>query len=354
MDLNASKKILSSTAVPPSRPDFEVIGTFNPGVAVHAGKVKLLVRVAEAVKEKRAGEVCLLRGDGKGSIATDWVACRELKRVDPRMVVIDDQERIRLTYISHLRLAISSDGETIDEVEPQPALGPLERYEEFGVEDARITRIGDTYYITYVGVSRNGIVTALASTKDFRTYDRHGVILPPENKDVVLFPEKINGKYWAIHRPYPFTRFGMPEMWLASSPDLVSWGGHRCLLGGLERWETERVGAGPPPILTDAGWLVIYHGVRLPDQRQGIGVYSAGGLLLDRSEPSKILARAKSPFMVPSAEYERHGYVPDVVFPTGVVRQGDDLLIYYGAADSHICVTRRSLSEICECIQAKP
>ncbi len=353
MNSNRNKPILSSKHVRPSRTDFKVIGVFNPGVAVHDGKVKLLIRVAEEIKEKREGQVCLLRGDGTGGIATKWVACRQLKRVDPRMVVIDDHKRIRLTFVSHLRLAISTDGTTIDEIEPQPALAPLEPYEEFGVEDPRITKIGDTYYITYVGVSRHGIVTALASTKDFLTYDRHGVILPPENKDVVLFPEKINGKYWMIHRPYPNTRFGMPEMWLASSPDLLNWGDHHPLLGGREDWESERVGAGPPPILTDAGWLVIYHGVHKPDPHEGMGVYSVGGVLLDRNDPSKIIARAKSPFMVPQTEHERNGYVPDVVFPTGVVTEGDDLLIYYGAGDSHICVVRRPLGEICDYIQAE-
>lgn len=351
MNPNCNKVILSPDDVPPLRADFKVVGVFNPGVAVHDGKVKLLIRVAEAVKEKREGQVCLLRGDGTGGIATHWVDCRQLKRVDPRMVVIDDHERIRLTFVSHLRLAVSTDRTTF-KIEPQPALAPLKRYEEFGVEDPRITQIGDTYYITYVGVSRNGIVTALASTKDFITYDRLGVILPPENKDVVLFPEKINGKYWMIHRPYPNTRFGLPEMWLASSPDLINWGDHQCLLGGREDWEAERVGAGPPPIPTDAGWLVIYHGVHLPDRHEGIGVYSVGGVLLDRNDPSKIIARAKSPFMVPQAEYEQNAYVPDVVFPTGVVTEGDDLLIYYGAGDSCICVARRSLAEICDRIQA--
>jgi len=144
----------------------------------------------------------------------------------------------------------------------------------------------------------------------------------------------------------------MPEMWLASSPDLLNWGDHRFLLGGLEPWESERVGAGPPPIHTEHGWLVIYHGVYLPNRHEGIGVYSVGAVLLDHNDPSKILARAKSPIMSPTEDHERNGYVPDVVFPTGTVTREEDLLIYYGGADSCVCVERRSLPEILEHVQS--
>ncbi|MFC2173920.1 hypothetical protein ACFLU6_15040 [Acidobacteriota bacterium] len=112
----------------------------------------------------------------------------------------------------------------------------------------------------------------------------------------------------------------------------------------------ERVGAGPPPILTDAGWLVIYHGVNMPDTHAGLGEYSVGGILLDRQDPTKIVCRARTPLMIPEADFEREGYMPDVIFPTGIIQEREDLLIYYGAADSHICVARRNLHEILKLI----
>src|SRR5439155_3619406 len=134
--------------------------------------------------------------------------------VDVRVVKRKRDNLVRLNFISHLRVARSKDGHSIDSADGA-IFGPANQYEEFGVEDPRITRIGDTFYITYVAVSRHGVATALASTRDFKSFQRHGIIFSPENKDVVLFPEKISGTYHALHRPAGSAPFTKPEMWMA-------------------------------------------------------------------------------------------------------------------------------------------
>jgi len=238
----------------------------------------------------------------------------------------------------------SRDGKRIDSLEGA-RFDPANIDEEFGVEDPRITPIGDTFYITYVAVSRHGVSTALASTKDFKSFQRHGILFPPENKDVVLFPEKIGGEYLALHRPNAATPFSKPEMWTARSPDLIHWGRHEQFLGGTDAWDIGRIGAGPPPIRTPAGWLEIYHGNSRREEDTGIGVYSGGALLLDLENPRRILGRAGQLF-VPQTKYELEGFVPNVVFPTGIVPRDETVLIYYGAADTFTAVVEFSLREI--------
>ncbi len=214
--------------------------------------------------------------------------------------------------------------------------------EEFGVEDPRITALDGRFYFTYVSVSRHGAGTALASTIDFKSFDRHGMIFCPENKDVVLFPERIGGEYVALHRPNAATPFCRPEMWVARSPDLIHWGRHECLHGGGAEWETGRVGAGTPPVRVADGWLEIYHGNRQPTQPGEVGMYSTGVLLLDLENPARILRRTAASIFEPTADFERHGFVPDVVFPTGIVETPGSYLVYYGAADSCTAVVEFS------------
>jgi predicted GH43/DUF377 family glycosyl hydrolase len=223
---------------------------------------------------------------------------------------------------------------------------PDSHLEEFGVEDPRITAIDDRYYFTYVAVSRHGASTALASTNDFRHFERHGIVFCPENKDVVLFPEQIDGQYVALHRPNAATPFCRPEMWVARSPDLIHWGGHGCLHGGGSEWETGRVGAGTPPVRVADGWLEIYHGNRRPTHPDAVGTYATGVLLLDANDPTKVLKRAAASIFEPTADFERTGFVPDVVFPTGIVALENSFLVYYGAADCCTAVVEFSKEEL--------
>lgn len=337
--------LLRPEDVPPSQAGLKVVGAFNPGVEVLAGKTALLVRIAELPMEQRPGWIALPRWDyAAGRVICDWVAETDVWREDTRSVRFRDDGRVRLTFASHLALFWSRDGRTIDSATPTRFL-PVSDLEEFGVEDPRITRIGDIYHITYVGVSSHGPATMLATTRDFKSFKRHGVIFCPDNKDVVLLPEKIGPDYLALHRPSLSTSLARPEIWLAASPDLVHWGRHVPLLRGSQAWECGRIGAGAPPVRIKAGWLELYHG---NDRRYGetrVGRYSGGLLLLDASEPWRVL-RTVGPVFVPEQDFEREGFVPDVVFPTALIVRDDLASVYYGAADSVTAVVEFRMSDL--------
>jgi predicted GH43/DUF377 family glycosyl hydrolase len=337
--------LLSPTDLKPMRDDFEVVGVFNPGAIVAAGNVILLARVAERPRERRPGFTALPRWQPGQGLVIDWVDDDAIEVLDPRVVKRKADGLVRLTFISHLRVVRCGDGREVKEVS-DVRFSPETGLEEFGVEDPRITAIDGRFYFTYVAVSRHGAATALASTTDFRTFDRHGVIFCPENKDVVLFPERIDGQFIALHRPNAATPFCRPEMWIARSPDLVHWGRHDCLHGGGAEWETGRVGAGTPPVRVDGGWIEIYHGNRQPTRAGEVGTYATGVLLLDSNDPARVLRRSAASIMEPTADFERHGFVPDVVFPTGIVESGDSYLIYYGAADSCTAVVEFSKADV--------
>ncbi len=337
--------LLRPEDVPPSADDFEVVGAFNPGEVAVRGEVVLLVRVAERPRERRPGFTALPRWvPGRGT-TVDWVADAELEPIDARVVRCKADGLVRLTFLSHLRVVRCGDGRSVEGV-TEVCFMPQSELEEFGVEDARITPLDGRFWFTYVAVSRHGTASALASTADFRTFDRHGLIFCPENKDVVLFPERIGGAFAALHRPNGATPFTRPEMWLARSPDLTHWGRHEYLHGGSGAWETGRIGAGPPPLRTADGWLALYHGNRQPGPAGEVGAYSAGALLLDRENPARVLRRTREPILEPTADFERHGFVPDVVFPTGIVETGETLLVYYGAADACTAVVELSRREL--------
>jgi beta-1,2-mannobiose phosphorylase / 1,2-beta-oligomannan phosphorylase len=331
--------------VSPSGDDFEVIGTFNPGAAKTADGVVLLVRVAERPRNVRPGFTGLPRWKAGRGIIIDWVPDDQLELVDSRVVRSKSDGFVRLTFTSYLKVVRSVDGLHFIEGEG-PVLLPESPLEEFGVEDARVTPLEGRFYLTYVAVSRRGVATALASTEDFRTFSRHGVIFGPENKDVVLFPDKIAGQYVALHRPSGSAGFARPEMWLARSPDLIHWGQHQCLLSVGTSWDSGRIGAGPPPLRIAEGWLVFYHGNQRPAPPGDVGVYSAGAMLLAHDDPSRILRRSTRPLLTPEADFETSGFVPNVVFPTGIVAAGRSLLVYYGAADTSSAVVRLSLDEV--------
>ena len=323
----------------------KVIGTFNPGVIATDNGIVLLVRVAEQAAEQQRGYTALPRWDFENRrIVTDWHRDNEINPVDIRVVKHKQNGCVRLNFTSHLRVVFSRDGKTIHSTDGA-VFRPENVYEEFGIEDPRITRINDVFYITYVAVSRHGVATALASTKDFKTFERHGIIFPPENKDVVLFPEKIDGEYYALHRPNAATPFTRPEMWLATSRDLTHWGHHEQFLGGGEQWDIGRIGAGTPPIRTPEGWLEIYHGNSKREEDAGIGTYAGGLLLLDLENPRRIVGRSGAVFL-PETEYEREGFVPNVVFPTGVVERDGMLLVYYGGADTFTGVVEFAMKDL--------
>ena len=203
-----------------------------------------------------------------------------------------------------------------------------------------MTLLDDQFHLAYTSVSADGFGVGLASTSDLQSFDRKGMILPPPNKDCVLFPERIGGQYLVLHRPVA-AEVGGKNIWLASSPDLVHWGEHRCILRTRpEMWDSAKIGAGPPPVRIAEGWLEIYHGADENDR------YCLGGVLLDGDDPSIVLARSHDPIMEPSADYEVSGFYANVVFASGQVVDADQLTIYYGAADSIVCGATFSIRAI--------
>jgi beta-1,2-mannobiose phosphorylase / 1,2-beta-oligomannan phosphorylase len=346
----ATHLLLRPEDVPPSRPDYEVIGVFNPGVVRHGDETVILARVAERPREQRPDWSAHPRWSADEGYVIDWVENKHLKADDPRVVRHVVTGLVRLTFISHLRVFTSRDGRTVDK-RNGPKFLPANEMEEFGLEDPRITRIGERYYITYVAVSRHGPATALASTIDFKTLDRHGIIFCTENKDVVLLPARVGGEYVALHRPLGDIPFCRPEMWIARSRDLVNWGKHQYLFGGAGEWEDGRVGAGTPPIEVPQGWLEIYHGNRRPTVVGDVGAYCAGAMLLAKNEPSQVLRVTRDPILQPEKDFENEGFVGKVVFPTGVVEEDDRLLIYYGASDKYCAMAEVSQSEVMRALE---
>ena len=195
---------------------------------------------------------------------------------------------------------------------------------------------------------KKGVSTSLAVSKNLEKWERKGIIFREQNKDVVLFNEKIKGKYVAFHRPEGFFEFSRPSIWISYSPDLVYWGREKSILQPRrDSWDSDRVGAGAPPIKTKKGWLLIYHGVRRKDDTT---FYSAGAVLFDLKNPEKILARspAKKPLIEPMKNYEKTGFMNNVIFPTGAIidLKGKDLLIYCGGADSIVSVKKIRIDDI--------
>lgn len=332
-------QMLKPADLAPLRAQTRVVGTFNPGAAAFEGGIVLLVRVVEEITETREGHVASPRINENRELVTDWIKADECDLSDPRVYELKKDGRLRLRFISHIKVVFSSDGKIADNLDGR-VITPKGEYEEYGIEDPRITQLGGTYYITYVGVSRHGVCTCLMSTTDFHTFQRHGIILAPDNKDVVLFPEKIMGSYIAMHRPMPSMKFSPPAIWLARSNDLTHWGKHEQLHGGDT--DVERVGGGTAPLRTERGWLTIYHGNEKtpPDESGNVRVcYTGGAMLMDIQNPAIILGRSAAPIMVPTESFETSGFVDNVVFPTAAIDRGDAIWVYYGAADESVGVT---------------
>ena len=252
--------------------------------------------------------------------------------------------------ISHLTVARSADGMTNWVVDDTPLLAPHpDRPEEsWGVEDPRLTRVDelDAWVIVYTSFGPGGPGVSLATTRDFRTVERLGVVRPPEDKNGALLPRRVGGQHILFHRPVPVAgRRG--DVWLSRSPDLRTWSPPEPVMSGRPGgwWDTARIGMGPTPLETPEGWLVVYHGVR---QTVAGALYRAGLALLDLEEPSRVLHRSDEWVLSPAEPYELTGDVPNVVFPCGLVHEAgtDRLRLYYGAADTCVALATASLSAV--------
>ncbi len=342
IDVNRHVKnpILVASEVQPSDPDFEVVGVFNPGVFEFQGKVWLLSRVAERPYQTKESISTAVLGKGK-------IKKKVFPRTDPDVNISDPRyihvrEEFYLSTLSHLRLFCSEDGINFQ----QPGKKYLHKIfgsgpcEVYGIEDSRVTKIGDKFFITYTQVSPLGASCGLIETSDWQSITRYGTIFLPPNKDCALFEEKIDSRYLCLNRPSSH-RPGGHFIWISSSPDLKYWGDHHCLLKTRPGcWDEQRVGAGAAPIKTEAGWLLIYHGANQQ------GKYSLGAALLDLSNPYKVLGRSRFPVMQPETGYEKNGFFSDVIFTNGHVVRGDEIWMYYGSSDDSICLAKLSIKAL--------
>ncbi len=257
---------------------------------------------------------------------------------------------------SHLTLARSRDGFEF-EVDKKPWIVPsrdqeYEPYERYGIEDPRITCIDGLYYITYTAYGPYGPRVGIGVTRDFKEFKRIGLVTEVDNKDAVLFPERINGKYVMVDRPGGMGN-ARGDIWIEFSNDLIHWGGAKVLMTPQPGWGSGKLGAAAPPIRTDAGWLLLYHGVRTTGSGR---LYRVGAMILDEKDPAQVIAFTPHFIFGPEEVYERTGDVPNVVFPCGmIIEDNERIRMYYGAADTNISVAEARISDIIEaCMLEKP
>ena len=320
---------------------------------------------------------------------SDW---ESLVTCNPGAWYDEDDKLVKMLYRAagndpehriHLGMAVSEDGYNFRRVSDRPVFSPsVDGFDAGCVEDPRVVRMGDWYYITYasrpfppgqywmpghqgfeqtqlppecpLALRTNNTATGLLVTRDFRSFIRAGRMTNPmvDDRDVILFPEKIGGKFAMIHRPMNWVgpRYGTtnPAMWISFSDDLLYWPESRLLATAQFEWEGGKIGGNTPPIRTDAGWLTLYHAVG-EDKR-----YRLGAMLLDLDEPWRVLYRSRDWLLQPEEYYELEGYYPGVVFPCGKVVLGGTLFVYYGGADKYVGLATCSLSELLEYLKSCP
>ncbi len=268
--------------------------------------------------------------------------------------VVKHGDEYIMLFRSHLRtgrsiigLARSLDGFKFN-ADPQPFLtpapdGPFAAYEEFGVEDPRVTQVEGEYLITYSAYSRNGVRIALAKTVDFVQIERVSLITQADYRNTVIFPEKFNGLYARLDRPH--SEISPWSIWITYSPDLVFWGESQLVMKPVPyHWDEMKIGPGAPPIKTDQGWLSIYHGVF---ETMDGSVYRLGVALHDLHDPAKVVGVSDSWILQPEDAWEVTGYVHNVVFSCGAVPESDGTVkIYWGGADSVMCVGEAIIADL--------
>jgi predicted GH43/DUF377 family glycosyl hydrolase len=286
-------------------------------------------------------------------------------------------------YKCFFGLAKSRDGLHFERVSDEPVLSPsVDGYDASTIQDPRMVKMGEYYYVTYAFrhypfgqfwvsdseryfppprpnefpryLRENATLTGLLLTKDFRTWIRAGSLTDPclDDRDVILFPEKINGQFVTLHRPLEWSGEGYgcehPAIWISKSDDLLDLGTSTLLAKQEFDWEANKIGANTPPVKTPHGWLTLYHAVG-EDK-----FYRLGALLLDLEDPSRVLYRTRDWLMQPEEDYEINGYYRGCVFPCGKVVIGDTLFVYYGAADKHVGVATCLLDDLLQYLLSCP
>lgn len=309
----------------------------------------------EIIKLKRYSDEAIFKPDEKNEWESSAVFNAGIVEHDSKIHMLyratdkNSNGRECADYLNYIGKAVSTDGIKFKR-ENQPLLSPVKNtYENRGCEDPRVIKIDDTFYMTYTGFGGRydgDFRICLATSKDLIKWNKKGVLLDEENKDAALFPELINGRYALIHRR-------APHIWIGYSDDLENWTDHKVIAetSGKNEWENSKIGLAGPPIKTDKGWILIYHGVskktKSIENRGEYQQYSLGLMLLDKEDPSKIIYRQKEPILEPELDWEvEDGFVPNVVFSCGHVIRDGKLYVYYGGADTKIGLATCKMDDI--------
>lgn len=345
------KLLLKPEDFKPSFKNWIIEGVLNPAaIRLPNKKIMILARIAESRTKHKKLKTCPV-------VSTQEEYKQHFKEIHKGKIFKMDGNIVhlaegicKLTTLSHFKkIILNENGFDVEKIYQNPAFTGRKGDGEYGVEDPRIVKIGNQYVMTYVTISdKEGVCTSLAVSKDCLNWERKGIIFREQNKDAFLFPEKINKKYVALHRPEGFFEFSKPSIWISHSPDMIHWGEEKVIMQPRKNsWEQRRIGGGPPPIKTKKGWLIIYHGVK---NKKNKSVYNAGAALLNLKQPEKVIARSKKnkPLLIPKNKYEKQGFINNVIFPTGAVPtlDGKSLLIYSGGADKFVSVKKISFKDI--------
>lgn len=292
--------------------------------------------------KSRAGEKIFRRYEGNPIISVDDLPYSANSVFNAGVAEVNGETVLLMRVedrrgISHFTIARSENGIDNWRIDSKPTLLPSpETHPEelYGIEDPRITFIAEEGYwaIVFTAFSKGGPLVALATTYDFKEFERHGPVMPPEDKDAALFPERFGGRWAMLHRPVSTFPTTTADIWISFSPDLKHWGDHRVLLPARKGawWDANKVGLSPPPLKTDLGWLILYHGVKLTASGS---LYRLGLALLDLKNPARVVARSNEWIFAPQESYELYGDVDKVVFPCGWILADGELRLYYGGAD---------------------
>ena len=368
------KVLIKPEDIVPTSKKFRVLGTLNPSaVRLKNQDILLYVRVIEKlIKYEDKNYFYSPRFVGKENLKVkiDKFPKKKVEHKSDLTIEFKDGTK-RLTYLSSLRrVYLDKTGFKIKKIEKKPGFFGLSWDGELGIEDSRITKIGDLYVMTYVALSRQGnISTSYAISNNCIRWFRRGIIFNEQNKDVVIFPERIKGRYVAFERPEGNFQFSMPHIWISFSKDLEMWGkGKPIKISEKGDWDDGRIGAGPPPLKTERGWLLIYHGVKeekikirreerflyffkrqAEEETETVTSYLVGAALFDSKMPQKLIGKSQEPILLPTKKYEQGTFEDKkVVFPTGAVfdENNNYLLLFNGAGDRITTVKKVKIEDI--------
>jgi len=334
-----------------------ILGAFNPGLEkLENGNLIMIARIAEALQNQIEDERLKIIRWIDNTFKIEAYSISHFDTSDPRKFLSTSYKHSNVYALTSfswlLPVELSADGLSIVKIHYDKIIEPTASYQEFGVEDPRITRIDDEYYMTVCAVSSERHSTVLYKSEDGLNYQNLGMILDHQNKDMVIFPQKINNKFYALTRPlgdhYFFPqqdckKLPGPSIQLSSSPDLLHW--RPCENALIQMCENSminvKIGGGSPPVLTDSGWLILFHGV---EEKGSVGIYRTFWALLDKDDPTivkhiefdKSILEANAQL---TSNIKEEQFVEDVVFTSGIQSFGDNYIVASGELDQYCRIT---------------